>query len=118
VIGFDAGNLRPLTNYVFNTTPDATTAHLGPHAGEGALWMGGNGLCVDGSGNLYFEVANGSFSAAPSLGNGMDYDDSLMKLSTAGNRLKVADFFYAFQSGGDASKRRGFWVGRPSPVAG
>jgi len=96
VIGFDASNLQPLTNYVFNTTPNATVAQFGPHAAEGALWMGGDGLCVDAKTNLYFEVANGSFSADPSLGNGGDYGDSFIKLSMTGNRLAVADFFTPF----------------------
>lgn len=37
VIGFDAHNLKPLANYIFNTTPNAARAQFGPHAGEGAL---------------------------------------------------------------------------------
>jgi hypothetical protein len=96
IIGYAAGTLQPLTNYVFNTTPDATREKFGSHAGEGALWMGGNGLCVDAATNLYFEVANGSFDADPSLGGGDDYGDSFMKLSTTGNCLAVADFFTPF----------------------
>jgi uncharacterized repeat protein (TIGR03806 family) len=96
IIGYDADNLQLLTNEVFNTTPNATTAQFGPHAGEGALWMSGDGLCVDAATNLYFEVANGSFTADPSLGNGMDYGDSFMRLSTAGHRLAVADYFTPF----------------------
>jgi uncharacterized repeat protein (TIGR03806 family) len=89
VFGFNASNLVMLTNYIFNTTPNATTGAFGSNAGEGALWMGGNGLCVDANTNLYFEVANGSFSANT---NGGDYGDSFMKLSTATN-LSVADYF-------------------------
>lgn len=96
IIGFDAATLRLLTNHVFNTTPNATVDQFGPHAGEGALWMGGNGLCVDENTNLYFEVANGSFTADASLGNGADYGDSFMKLSTANHRLAVADYFTPF----------------------
>ena len=96
IIGYDARNLRLLTNCIFNTTPNATRARFGPHAGEGALWMGGDGLCVDVNGNLYFEVANGSFDADPSLGNGVDYGDSFMRLSTANHRLAVADYFTPF----------------------
>ena len=96
IIGYDARNLQLLTNRVFNTTPGATTAQFGSHAGEGALWMSGDGLCVDANTNLYFEVANGSFDADPSLGNGVDYSDSFMKLSTTGDRLAVADFFTPF----------------------
>jgi uncharacterized repeat protein (TIGR03806 family) len=96
IIGYDPRNLQLLPSYVFNTTPNATREQFGSHAGEGALWMGGDGLCVDVNGNLFFEVANGSFDAAPSLGNGVDYGDSFMRLSTIGNRLTVADFFTPF----------------------
>jgi len=90
VIGFNATNLLRLTNYVFNTTPNATFAAFGGNAGEGALWMGGNGLSVDANTNLYFETGNGSFSANT---NGGDYADSFVKLSTTANQLAVADYF-------------------------
>ncbi len=89
VLGFNATNLAQSTNYVFNTTPNANVTDFGVNAGEGALWMGGDGLCVDGSNNLYFATANGSFSANT---NGGDYGDSFVKLSTT-NGLKVADYF-------------------------
>jgi hypothetical protein len=89
VLGFNATNLAQSANYVFNTTPNATVAAFGVNAGEGALWMGGNGLCVDANNNLYFETANGSFSANT---NGGDYSDSFVKLSTT-NGLAVADYF-------------------------
>ena len=89
VIGFNAANLEQLTNYVFATTPNATTNAFGINAGEGALWMGGNGLCVDAGGNLYLESGNGSFSANT---NGGDYGDSFVKLSVS-NQLAVADYF-------------------------
>ena len=89
VIGFNATNLVLLTNYIFNTTPNATIAAFGANAGEGSLWMGGNGLSVDANTNLYFETGNGSFSANT---NGGDYADSFVKLSTT-NKLQVADYF-------------------------
>jgi hypothetical protein len=92
IIGFDAASLQPLTNQVFNTTPNATKAVFGRNAGEGALWMGGGGLCVDAGNNIYFEVANGSFDADK---GGGDYGDSFMKLTTS-NRLAVADYFTPF----------------------
>ena len=53
IIGYDASNLRLLTNQIFNTTPNASRAQFGSHAGEGALWMGGDGLCVDADNNLF-----------------------------------------------------------------
>ncbi len=89
VLGFNATNLAQSAKYAFNTTPNATVANFGVNAGEGALWMGGNGLCVDASNNLYFATANGSFSANT---NGGDYADSFVKLSTS-NGLAVADYF-------------------------
>jgi uncharacterized repeat protein (TIGR03806 family) len=90
VIGYNATNLVQLTNYTFCTTPNATTNVFGVNAAEGALWMGGGGLCVDENTNIYFEVGNGSFSAQT---NGGDYGDSFVKLSTASNLLAVADYF-------------------------
>jgi hypothetical protein len=92
IIGFNASTLQPLTNLVFNTTPNATKTVFGPHAGEGALWMSGGGLCVDANSNLFFEVANGSFDADK---GGGDYGDSFMKLTTT-NELMVADYFTPF----------------------
>ncbi len=89
VMGFNATNLVQLTNCIFNTTPNATTNVFGPNAGEGALWMGGDGLCVDANNNLFFQTGNGSFSANT---NGGDYADSMIKLSTS-NSLAVADYF-------------------------
>jgi hypothetical protein len=89
VMGFKAANLQPLSNYVFCTTPNATTTAFGAHAGEGAIWMDGNGLCVDANTNIYFETGNGSFSANT---NGGDYSDSIVKLSST-NRLAAADYF-------------------------
>ena len=97
VIGFNATNLVPLTNYVFNSTPNALTqtptqANFGTNAAEGGVWMGGNGLCVDANTNLYFETGNGSFSANT---NGGDYADSFIKLATTNqaSQFVVADYF-------------------------
>jgi hypothetical protein len=92
ILGYNATNLQLQTNYIFNTTPNATTSAFGVNAGEGALWMGGNGLSVDANTNLFFETANGSFSANT---NGGDFADSFMRLSTT-NGLQVADYFTPF----------------------
>src|ERR1700722_989908 len=92
ILGFNATNLQLMTNYIFCSTPDATTNDFGPHAGEGGIWMGGNGLCVDANTNIFFEVGNGSFSANT---NGGDYGDSFVKLSTT-NGFEVADYFTPF----------------------
>src|SRR5262249_47877225 len=89
LLGYNPTNLVQLTNYVFNTTPNAKTSNFGANAAEGGIWMGGHGLCVDANTNLYFETGNGSFSANT---NGGDYADTFMKMSTS-NALAVADYF-------------------------
>jgi hypothetical protein len=91
VIGFNATNLVQLTNYVFNTTPNSTTAAYGANAAEGGIWMGGGGLSVDDNTNIYFEVGNGTFNVTNNS-NGTEYGDSFIKLSTT-NGLAVADYF-------------------------
>jgi hypothetical protein len=89
ILGFNASTLQQITNRIFNTTPNATVAVWGANAGEGGLWMGGNGPLVDSGTNLYFEVANGPFNANT---GGTEYGDSFVRLSTT-NGLAVADYF-------------------------
>ncbi len=95
ILGFNPGTLQQLANYVFNTTPNATVAQWGPHAGEGGLWMCGNGLAGDASNNLYVAVANGSFTANT---GGTEYGDSVIRFS-ASNQLAVADYFTPYNQG-------------------
>jgi len=92
LLGFNAATLQQLTNRIFVTTPNSTISEWGPNAGEGGLWMGGNGPLVDAATNLYFEVGNGPFNADT---NGTEYGDSFVKLSTT-NGLAVADYFTPF----------------------
>ncbi|MGH7941897.1 MAG: Calx-beta domain-containing protein [Limisphaerales bacterium] len=91
IIGYNETNLVQPTNYVFNTTPNATTSVFGGNAGEAGIWMDGDGLAVDANTNLYFETANGSFSATNNS-KGIDYGDSFVKLATT-NGLRVTDYF-------------------------
>jgi len=93
VLGFNPATLQQLSNYIFNTTPNSTTAAYGANAGEGGIWMCGNGLQVDAATNLYFLVGNGVFNAT-NVG-GTEYGDCFMKLSTT-NGLAVADWFAPF----------------------
>jgi hypothetical protein len=63
--------------------------------------MAGNGLAADAQGNIYFLDANGTFD--PSFdSNGFpaqhDYGNAIMKLSTAGGTLAVADYFEPFDT--------------------
>jgi hypothetical protein len=74
VLGYEASTLKQFTNYIFNTSPNSTTAAWGPNAGECGIWMAGNGLCVDSKTNLFFEVGNGPFNA--DTAGGTEYDET------------------------------------------
>jgi hypothetical protein len=85
VMGFNAATLQPSS--VFNFTPNGQ---------EGSIWMSGAGLAADGSNNIYFLAANGTFDTTldangfPSMG---DFGNAFIKLSTSNNHLAVADYF-------------------------
>jgi hypothetical protein len=86
VMGFSVATLAPVTNAVFNTTPN----HVGTLSySRGGIWMGGGAPAVDASGNLFFITGNGTFDANT---GGSNYGDSVVKLSTASG-LSVADYF-------------------------
>jgi hypothetical protein len=86
VIGFDAVTLKPLSNAVFNSTPNqvGTLSYS-----RGGIWMGGGAPAVDSVGNLFFITGNGTFDANT---GGSNYGDSVVKLNTAGG-LSVVDYF-------------------------
>jgi hypothetical protein len=86
VIGFDASTLAPVSNAVFNTTPNqvGTLSYS-----RGGIWMGGGAPAIDSTGYLFFITGNGTFDANT---GGSNYGDSVVKLSTAGG-LSVADYF-------------------------
>ena len=96
---------RPYTGWIMaynaKTLQQTTVIDVTPNGSEGAIWMAGEGLAADSSGNIYFLDANGVFDTTlTSSGfpiNG-DYGNSFMKLSTSGGTLAVADYFTMFNT--------------------
>jgi len=84
IIGYNASTLAQVS--VFDVVPNGR---------EGALWMSGDGLAADSSGNIYLLEGNGDFGTTlkangfPTNGN---YGNVFLKLSTSGG-LAVADYF-------------------------
>ncbi|WP_324834746.1 pyrrolo-quinoline quinone [Alloacidobacterium sp.] len=85
---------------VLNLTPNGpTTPHF--ENGEGSIWQSGAGLAADAQGNVYFLDANGSFDTTlnsggfPSQG---DFGNAFMRVSTANNKLAVADYFNTYNT--------------------
>ena len=79
LMAYNASTLHQ--DWVFCTTPNAM---------KGGIWMGGGGIGVDASGNLYFSTGNGTFDGPSSTGGSNDFGDSLLKLNPSGART---DFF-------------------------
>jgi hypothetical protein len=85
VMAYDETTLQQTA--ILNLTPDGT---------DGSVWMSGYGMGADAAGNIYFLDANGTFDSALDA-NGFpvhqDYGNAILKLSTAGGKLAVADYF-------------------------
>jgi len=86
--------------YSESTLQQTSALNLTPTGGGGGIWMAGDGLAADSSGNIYFLDGNGSFDTT--LTNGFpsdgDYGNGFIKLSTTNNTLAVADYFEEFDT--------------------
>jgi hypothetical protein len=90
---------RPYTGWIMGydktTLSQTSVLNVTPNGNEGSIWQSGGGLVSDGS-SIYFLDANGSFdtnltsAGFPSQG---DYGNAFIRLSTANNKLAVADYF-------------------------
>ena len=93
----------PYTGWVMayseSTLQQTQVLNVTPNGNDGSVWMAGDGLAADGSGDIYFLDANGTFDTAfdakefPAKG---DYSNAMMKLATTGGALAVADYFEMF----------------------
>jgi hypothetical protein len=87
IIAYDQTTLAQKS--VLNVAPNSGGA--GP-----AIWMAGDGPGADAAGNIYLLTANGVFETtldANGFPNKQDYGNSFLKLTAAGQTLKVADYF-------------------------
>ncbi len=98
-------DFKPYTGWVMayseTTLQQTSILNLTPNGSDGSVWMSGNGPAADAQGNIYFLDANGTFDSAFD-GNGFpaqqDYGNAIMKLSTTGGKLAVADFFEPYNT--------------------
>ena len=103
-------DIRPYTGWVMgfseSTLQQTQVLNLTPNGSEGAIWMSGDGLAADTSGNIYLLDANGSFQDTfnafgfPSDG---DYGNGILKLSNNGGILGVSDFFEIYNSDAESA---------------
>jgi len=104
-IGFSSHcDYRPYTGWVMgyseSTLLQTQVLNLTPNGSEGSIWMAGDGIAADSSGNLYFLDANGTYdttvnaSGFPTMN---DFGNAMIKLSTSG-KLAVADYFQTYNT--------------------
>jgi hypothetical protein len=86
--------------YSESTLQQTQVLDLTPNGHEGSIWMTGDGMAADTSGNIYLLDANGTFdttftaSGFPVKG---DYGNAMVKVSTNG-KLAVADYFETYNT--------------------
>jgi hypothetical protein len=86
--------------YSESTLQQTSVLNLTPNGSMGAIWMAGDGIAADASGNLYVLVGNGTFDTT--LVNGLpqsgDYGNGMLKLSNTAGVLAVADYFESYDT--------------------
>jgi len=79
VMSYEASTLQPTG--AFDDEPGESAA---------AIWMSGGGLSADSNGNVYGATADGPFAS------GINFGQSIFKLSQVGSTLELADWFTPF----------------------
>jgi len=82
LLGYDAATLQQTV--VYNDTPDGS---------EAGIWMSGAAPSVDVAGNIYVSTGNGTVGKTNNPADVRNRGESLLKLTSSGNTLAVADFF-------------------------
>ena len=93
-------DINPYTGWVMGydatTLASVSVIDVTPNGEEGAIWGSGAGLAADSSGFIYFLDANGTFDnslTAQGFPINGDFGNSFIKLSPAGGKLSVVDYF-------------------------
>jgi hypothetical protein len=95
IMGYDAATLAQTS--VLDVTPNAA---------EGAIWGAGAGFAADPDGYIYFLDANGTFDTtlnAQGFPINGDFGNAFIKLSAAGGKLTVADYFTMSNTASESS---------------
>jgi hypothetical protein len=95
---------RPYTGWLIGYSESAlaqtSVLNVTPNGNEGSIWQSGAGIASDGR-NLFFLDANGTFETTlnkKGFPNKADYGNAFLRVSTANNKLRVADYFNMFDT--------------------
>ena len=87
-------------SYSESTLQQVSVLNLTPNGTMGAIWMSGNGLATDSTGDIYLLTGNGTFDNT--LTNGFpasgDFGNTMLRLHETSGKLGVADYFAAYNT--------------------
>ena len=90
IMAYDEKSLKQ--TQVLNLTPDGT---------EGSIWMSGDGMAADSSGNIFLLDANGTFDTnldANGFPDNHDFGNAMLRLTISGGKLGVGDYFEQYDT--------------------
>src|SRR5271165_865598 len=103
-------DIRPYTGWTIGynrlTLAQTSVFNFAPNGSEAAVWAAGAGPAADANGNLFFQIANGTFDTTlnaagfPALG---DYGNAFVKLSLSGGKLTAADYWTMHNSDAESN---------------
>jgi hypothetical protein len=103
-------DIRPYTGWTIGydrlTLAQTSVFNFAPNGSEAAVWNAGAGPAADADGNLFFQIANGTFDTSltaagfPSLG---DYGNAFVKLNLSGGKLAAADYWTMHNSDAESN---------------
>ncbi|MGA7409980.1 MAG: Ig-like domain repeat protein, partial [Bryobacteraceae bacterium] len=103
-------DIRPYTGWTIGydrlTLAQTSVFNFAPNGSEAAVWAAGAGPAADANGNLFFQIANGTFDTTlnaagfPALG---DYGNAFVKLNLSGGKLAAADYWTMHNSDAESN---------------
>lgn len=93
-------DIRPYTGWLMGydrlTLQQQTVIDFAPNGAETALWGAGGGVDADALGNIFVQLANGTFDTtlnAQGFPQNEDYGNSFVKLVLSGGKLAATDYW-------------------------
>jgi hypothetical protein len=98
-------DIDPYTSFIIGydetTLAQSRVIDLVPNGSEGSIWAAGAAPAVDAGGNMFALTGNGTFETsldANGFPNQSDFGNCFVKISTANNTLRVADYWTMFNT--------------------
>ncbi len=98
-------DIRPYTGWTIGyseiTLAQTSVFNFAPNGEGAAVWGAGGGAAADANGNLFFQLANGTFDTTLIAGgfpNQGDYGNAFVKLSVAGGSPTVLDYWTMYNT--------------------